>query len=66
MQSEEGGRFYQEQNRNVIVEAGEDLSIDAIPENYVWVTYEQLLFFLRFNNFLNIQARSLISMIGLL
>ena len=66
MQSEEGGRFYQEQNRNIIIEAGDDLSIDAIPENYIWVTYEQLLFFLRFNNFLNIQARSLISMIGLL
>ena len=66
MQSEEGGRFYQEQNRNIIIEAGEDLSVDAIPENYIWVTYEQLLFFLRFNNFLNIQARSLISMIGLL
>jgi oxidase EvaA len=66
MQSEEGGRFYHEQNRNIIIEAGEDLSVDAIPENYIWVTYEQLLFFLRFNNFLNIQARSLISMIGLL
>lgn len=66
MQSEEGGRFYQEQNRNIIIEAGEDFSVEAIPENYIWVTYEQLLFFLRFNNFLNIQARSLISMIGLL
>jgi oxidase EvaA len=66
MQSEEGGRFYQEQNRNIIIEAGDDLAVDAIPDNYIWVTYEQLLFFLRFNNFLNIQARSLISMIGLL
>lgn len=65
MQSEEGGRFYHEQNRNIIIEAREDLSITAIPDNYIWVTYEQLLFFLRFNNFLNIQARSLISMIGL-
>lgn len=66
MQSEEGGRFYQEQNRNIIIQAGEDLEVNAIPDNYIWVTYEQLLFFLRFNNFLNIQARSLISMIGLL
>lgn len=66
MQSEEGGRFYQEQNRNLIIEVGDDFSVDRIPHNYIWVTYEQLMFFLRFNNFLNIQARSLISMISLL
>ncbi len=65
-QSEEGGRFYQEQNRNVIIEADESFSIDNIPENYIWVTYEQLMLFMHFNNYLNIQARSLISLIKLL
>lgn len=65
-QSEEGGRFYHEQNRNVIVEADESFSIDNIPENYIWVTYEQLMLFMHFNNYLNIQARSLISLIELL
>lgn len=66
MQSEEGGRFYQEQNRNIIIEADELFPVDDIPENYIWVTYEQLMLFMHFNNYLNIQARSLISLIGLL
>ena len=61
-QSEEGGRFYHEQNRNMLIEVGEDFPID-VPENYCWMTLGQIFEFLRFNNFLNIQARSLISSI---
>jgi oxidase EvaA len=60
MQSEEGGRFYHEQNRNMLVEAGEGFPID-LPENYTWMTLGQLYQFLRFNNYLNIQARSLLA-----
>jgi len=59
-QSEEGGRFYQEQNKNVVIEAGNSFPVD-IPNNYNWLTLNQLLAFLKFNNFLNIQARSLVS-----
>lgn len=59
-QSEEGGRFYREQNRNLIVEADEAFPVDC-PENYQWMTLNQLLTFARFNNYLNIQARSLLS-----
>lgn len=62
LQSEEGGRFFREQNRNMIVEADESFPID-VPENYIWVTLNQLDTFLKFNNYLNIQARSLISAI---
>jgi len=62
-QSEEGGRFFREQNRNVIVQAGQDVS-DELPENYIWITLHQLNTFLKFNNYLNIQARSLISTIS--
>jgi dTDP-4-dehydro-6-deoxy-alpha-D-glucopyranose 2,3-dehydratase len=62
MQSEEGGRFYQEQNRNVIIEAGEDFP-EKLPPNYKWVTLHQLTVFLKFNNYLNIQSRGLISVI---
>jgi oxidase EvaA len=61
-QSEEGGRFYKEQNENVIIEAPEDFPED-VPENYTWMTLNQLKMFIRFNNYLNIQARSLISVI---
>jgi len=60
IQSEEGGRFYKEQNRNVIIEADENFSEDLHP-NYEWLTLNQLYMFLNFNNYLNIQARSLIS-----
>ncbi len=62
LQSEEGGRFYREQNRNMIIEAEETFSED-VPENYIWVTLNQLNTFLKFNNYLNIQARSLLSSI---
>jgi oxidase EvaA len=63
-QSEEGGRFYHEQNLNMIVEVGDDFSIE-VPKNYCWMTLDQLNNFMRFNNYLNIGARSLISLISL-
>jgi len=81
MQSEEGGRFFEEQNRNMIViipdEPVQDGELDLIselpyykelygqlPENFVWMTLNQLGMFLKFNNYLNIQARSLIAAIS--
>ena len=63
LQSEEGGRFYQEQNRNLIIEADDSFPVDNLPENYIWVSFQQLMLFLHFNNYLNIQSRSLISLI---
>ena len=62
LQSEEGGRFDREQNRNRIVEAGDEFPID-VPENYKWMTLNQLNTFIKFNNYVNIQARSLLSTI---
>lgn len=59
-QSEEGGRFYHEQNRNMLIKVGNDFPIE-VPDNYRWMTLNQLYSFLKFNNFLNIQARSLLS-----
>jgi len=63
MQSEEGGRFYKEQNRNMIVMAGDEIPVE-LPERYIWMTLNQLYKFLIFNNYLNIQARSLIAAIS--
>jgi len=63
LQSEEGGRFFKEQNRNRIVIAKDDFA-DSIPDNYIWMTLGQLYQFLKFNNYLNIQARSLISILN--
>ncbi len=62
LQSEEGGRFYHEQNRNLIVEADESFPLN-LPPRFTWMTLSQIYEFLRFNNYLNIQARSLISAI---
>jgi len=63
MQSEEGGRFFHEQNRNMIVEVGDEFPVD-VPENYTWMTLSQMNTFIKFNNYLNIQARSLISAVS--
>lgn len=63
LQSEEGGRFYREQNRNLLIKVGDDFPVD-VPDNFIWVTISQLSVFLKFNNFLNIQARSLFSLIN--
>ena len=63
IQSEEGGRFYKEQNRNMIVLAGNEIDV-ILPENFVWMTLNQMNTFLKFNNFLNIQARNLMSLIS--
>lgn len=65
LQSEEGGRFFREQNRNMIIIGGDELTIE-LPENYIWMTLNQLQTFLKFNNYLNIQARSLIAAISFL
>jgi oxidase EvaA len=65
MQSEEGGRFFQEQNINMIVEAPDEFPVN-IPENYCWMTFPQLLLFMKFNNYLNIATRNLLALIPLI
>lgn len=62
MQSEEGGRFFHEQNRNVVYEVDESVDLPTY-DNFLWLTLQQIKEFLRFNNYLNIQVRCLISML---
>lgn len=64
-QSEEGGRFFKEQNLNMIVEVYSDFNED-VPENYCWMTLNQLSSFVVYNNYLNIAARSLLASINLM
>ena len=59
-QSEEGGRFYRESNNNLILLAGESFPQDEGP-NFIWMTMNQLKQFVKFNNFLNVEARSLLA-----
>ena len=64
MQSEEGGRFFREQNRNMIIllDPSEQLSV---TENFRWLTLREILDLLLHSNYVNIQARSLLSLVDL-
>jgi len=62
MQSEEGGRFFRDENRNMIIEFG-DGSSTAESRRFRWMTLYQLHEFSRFSNNVNIQARSLLAML---
>ncbi len=58
--SEEGGRFYHEQNKNIIIEVDENLKL---AEGYFWVSYNALNTLNQVNNCLNIQLRNLLSLL---
>lgn len=62
-QSEEGGRFYREQNRNLIIEIEDYRECQPLTENYRWMTLNQIYRFMEFNNYVNIQARSILATI---
>lgn len=51
---------FKEQNLNIIVEVHDDFSVE-VEENYCWMTLNQMLCLVNYNNFLNIAARSLLS-----
>ena len=61
LQSEEGGRFFQIQNRNMIVES-DHVNTKDIPSNFIWMTLRQMKEFMRYGMF-SMEARSLISTI---
>ena len=62
-QSEEGGRFFHDQNLNIIVEVGDDFPVE-VKDNYCWMTFNQMLTFIKYNNYMNSSARNLISAIS--
>lgn len=59
--SEEGGRFFHEQNRNVIIEI-DDQALSTVPDGYIWTDFGSLNYLVQVNNCLNIQLRNLISL----
>lgn len=60
--SEEGGRFYHEQNRNVLIRV--DLSeLPELPKGYFLLDYRTLNELVQVNNTLNIQLRNLLSIL---
>lgn len=58
--SEEGGRFYHDENRNIIIDA-EHLNIPNHSPMHKWVQLSTLKYLLRYSNIINVQLRSLIS-----
>ena len=64
MLSEEGGRFYHEENRNAIIEVGPD-EFPSLPPGYFWLDFATLNAMVQFNNVLNIQLRNLMALLDL-
>ncbi|MGW3186099.1 NDP-hexose 2,3-dehydratase family protein [Kitasatospora sp. NPDC001119] len=58
--SEEGGRFFQAENRYLVVDVGEDFGLD-VPDDFCWMTPRQLTRFVRYGNHVNVAARCLLS-----
>ncbi len=58
--SEEGGRFHCAENRYVVVEADEDFPVE-VPEDFVWMTARQATDLVRYANYFNVEARSLLA-----
>ena len=62
IQSEEGGRFFQLENRNTILEIDADEVLD-VPDYFTWMTLAQLLEFLK-HGYLSVDARTLLSCVS--
>lgn len=60
--SEEGGRFYHEQNRNIVLHV-QPAQIGQLPDGYFWLNYKTLNQMVQYNNVLNIQLRNLLSIL---
>lgn len=60
--SEEGGRFYHEQNKNLIIDVSKE-EVGTLPSGYFWLSYSTLNIMNQSNNTLNIQLRNLLSLL---
>jgi oxidase EvaA len=60
VQSEEGGRFFNAQNRYQVIEVPADFNVD-VPADYGWITLHQAMDLLQHSNYLNVQARTLLT-----
>jgi len=58
--SEEGGRFHHAENRYVVVEVGDDFPVE-VPPDFIWMTARQATYLVRYGNYFNVEARSLLT-----
>ena len=61
-QSEEGGRFFHEENLNELYELPY-IELDSYTSNFQWMTYRQIHQMMSFSGIVNIQLRTILSMI---
>ena len=61
--SEEGGRFFHAQNRYLLIEVDDAFPLD-VPGNFAWASLGQLTSLVQFGNYLNVEARILLTIIG--
>ena len=59
--SEEGGRFYHEQNRNIIIEVEDEIQL---PDDYCFVSLGTIKKLIKMTQLVNIQLRNLVSLIN--
>ncbi len=60
--SEEGGRLYHLQNKYMILELP-CFTISKVPDNYIWMTLNQIMTLLKSENCISIEIRTLLSCI---
>jgi oxidase EvaA len=58
--SEEGGRFHHAENRYLVVEVGDDFPVE-VPPDFIWMTARQATNLVRYSNYFNVEARSLLT-----
>lgn len=59
-QSEEGGRFYHNENRYMLVEVPAEFD-DSVTPDHRWMTFDQITYLLGHSYYVNIQLRSIIA-----
>ncbi len=64
LQSEQGAWFWHKHNRNMVVEVAEDKDVPA-HEDFYWLTLRQLRALMRFDNLVNMDARTVLSCLPL-
>jgi oxidase EvaA len=65
VQSEEGGRFYHEQNLNEVYEISY-FNIADFESNFQWMTFAQIHHMMRFSGHVNIELRTMLANLALL
>lgn len=62
--SEEGGRFYHEENRNIVMDI-EEGELSNVPAGYFWADYSTLVCMMQTNQLLNIQLRNMLALLDI-